>query len=43
MGASLNEIARYVFEKYVKKKFVLDSTAVDPLTSYKKGDYQILK
>lgn len=35
-GASAEEIRRYVFEKYVKKRYVVDPTEDDPLSAYKK-------
>jgi hypothetical protein len=35
-GASPEEIRRYVFEKYVKKRYVVDPTEEDPLSAYKK-------
>jgi hypothetical protein len=35
-GASPEEIRRYVFEKYVKKRYVVDRTEEDPLSAYKK-------
>lgn len=38
-GAELSDIARYVFEKYVKRKFVKDRDQPDPLTLYKQGKY----
>ena len=40
MGASLEQIGRYVFEKYVKRKFVKDSSVPDPLTASKNGTYK---
>jgi hypothetical protein len=43
MGASLDDIARYVREKYVKKRFVLTLETSDPLTSYKNGTFHISK
>lgn len=36
-GADLNLIGRYVFEKYIKRKFVKDRNMPDPLTLYKQG------
>jgi hypothetical protein len=37
MGASPEEIRRYVYDKYVKKKYVKDTDEEDPLSIYKKG------
>lgn len=36
MGASPEEIRRYVVEKYVKRRYVEDPSEEDPLTVYKK-------
>ncbi len=36
-GATLDEHNRYVYDKYMKKKFVADKNGIDPLTAYKKG------
>lgn len=37
MGASLDDHNRYVVEKYVRKKFVIDKSKADPLTAFKNG------
>lgn len=37
MGASPEEIRRYVFNKYVKRKYVQNPSEEDPLTMYKNG------
>jgi hypothetical protein len=36
-GASLDDHNRYVVEKYIRRKFVGDKNAADPLTEYKSG------
>ena len=35
-GSTNHEIGRYVYDKYVKKKYVKDASLPDPLTIYKK-------
>ena len=40
MGASLDDHNRFVREKYLKKKFVGDPSAMDPLTAFKNGVYK---
>ena len=35
-GASPEEIRRFVFEKYVKKRYVADAGEEDPLSVYRK-------
>jgi hypothetical protein len=37
MDSSSHEIGRFVYEKYIKKKFVKDSALPDPLTAHKQG------
>ena len=37
LGASLDQYNRYVQDKYVRRKFVADKTAIDPLTAYRNG------
>lgn len=37
MGASPEEIRRYVFNKYVKRKYVKNPGEEDPLTMYRNG------
>ena len=39
LGASLDEYNRYVHDKYIRKKFVTDKSAVHPLTAYLNGNY----
>jgi len=36
------EIGRYVYEKYIKKKYVKNVEELDPLTVYKNNDYSFL-
>jgi hypothetical protein len=38
-SSDLSEIARYVFEKYIKRKFVKDRQLQDPLTLFKQGKF----
>jgi len=40
MGADLSDIGRYVYEKYIKRKFVEDPTIKDPLKAFKSGEYK---
>lgn len=37
VNSSLNEIKKYVFDKYLKKKFIDSNEELDPLTKLKKG------
>ncbi len=37
MNSSLNDIKKFVFDKYVKKKYVNPDEEFDPLTKLKKG------
>jgi hypothetical protein len=39
MGASPEEIRRYIFDKYVKKKYVKNPSEDDPLHAYKTGSF----
>ncbi len=34
------EVERYVYEKYIKRKYVTDLNCPDPLTAYKRNNYQ---
>ena len=36
-GSTNQEISRYVYEKYIKRKFVKDTDQPDPLTLYKQN------
>lgn len=36
-GASPDEYCRYVYDKYVRRKYVAKGADLDPLTAYKKG------
>ena len=36
-GASLDEHNRFVYDKYVRRKFIFDKSAIDPLKAYKTG------
>lgn len=38
-GATLDEHNRFVYDKYVRRKFVTDKISVDPLKAYKNGNY----
>jgi hypothetical protein len=40
-GASLDEHNRFVVEKYIRRKFVVNKNANDPLTLYKNGSYTL--
>ena len=37
------EVERYVYEKYIKRKYVTDLDHPDPLTVYKRNNYQFLQ
>ncbi len=41
MGASPQEAQRYVYEKYIKKKFVKNHHELDPFTIYKNNNYTL--
>ena len=34
------EVERFVYEKYIKRKYVTDLNCPDPLTAYKRNNYQ---
>ena len=39
MGAAQPELIKYASEKYVKRKYVKNTSEEDPLTRYKNGTY----
>ena len=39
-GATNMEVERFVYEKYIKRKYVTDLNCPDPLTAYKRNNYQ---